>query len=226
MAPASSTGHLWPRPDVRHYGQRAVAGGSAMFMLLGMVLTLLGQQYAQNYLGLTIKMLSTWGIIALVAAPIVGLLLMIFSTTPAVSLTGVVLMSGGFGVLLGVTEPGVAVLPLITSAGLSIVLAPIGWFVRTNLQGWMSWLLGMLSLLLFAMVGDWLINVLALRSETYDTPNWISWAAVPIFGAMMIYDWNQIRRMEPTLDNMIDGGGSAYLSWLNLYLHIRNIMGD
>jgi len=223
MAQSTST-HIWRLGTVgttNQIGERAFAGGIAAFTALAIFVTLLGQQYTHNF-GITNP---GWVLlIGLVVVIFAGVGMMSLSKRPGISFAGLMLLSGGFGLLLGVSEPGIAVRPLAISLIEVVVLGLVGWFIPANLQSWASWLLGLTVTVLALLLVLPFISYFGLHDTTYQMPTWLSWGAVLLFSAWLIFDWNKARRMPRTLDNMIDGAGAVYLDWINLYLWLQDLL--
>jgi FtsH-binding integral membrane protein len=206
------------------YSERAYAGGNGLFALLAMAITLIGQQYTFK-LGIDPNG-ATALLVVLIVLMFAGILLMAFSSHPPVSFVGLIVLSGSFGILLGVWEPGIAVPPLVASVAVAIVLALVGYLLPASLHRWGSWLLGLTTALIIVSVMMPFIESYGVEAGTYQRPAWLDVVTVILFSAWMIYDWNRARRMPRTLDNMIDNGGAIYLDWLNIYLALKNIFGN
>ena len=219
----------WRRGGYSDYAEnriseRGYAGGNAMFALYGMLLTLVGQQYTFK-LGINPEKAGAL-VLGLIVLVFVGVFMMALSDKPPVSFLGLTFIAGSFGLVLGIVEPGIAVPPLVASTSVAVVMAFAGWFLPANLYKWGSWLLGLTTALIVVQILMPIIESYGVSAGTYQRPAWLDVATVVLFSGWLIYDLNRARRMPRNLDTMIDNGGAIYLDWLNIYLALRNLMGD
>jgi FtsH-binding integral membrane protein len=175
---------------------------------------------------------QSWGIswllvIGVLVVSIIGTIIALTSDNPLVSLFGYELVAISLGLLLGpfvalYTTASVVRIFFITTA-VVVVLGVVGAVIPDNLEGWGSWLLGGLIILL---VGYFIVPIASIFGLPIGHALTIlDWAGVLIFSAYVIYDWNRAMRVPYTADNAIDCALAVYLDFVNLFIRLLELTG-
>lgn len=171
--------------------------------------------------------LNVWTLLGVLVAGIVGVVISVKSDIPVVSLLGYALVAVPFGLMLGpvvnlYTDASVVRVFFVTTSVVT-VLGIVGAVIPDNLEGWGSWLLGGLTLLL---VGYFAVPIAGLLGLPVDHAlTWLDWAGVGLFSVYVIYDWNRALRIPYTMDNAIDCALSVYLDFINIFIRLLSLTG-
>jgi FtsH-binding integral membrane protein len=221
---------VWARNERTHVhhamSKNLFAFAISAFTLAGIVTSMVAAQFSKDWTFPTIWHLVGFFVGVLVAG-IAGVIISLKSEKPAVSLFGYALVAVPFGLMLGpvlatYTTASIVKVLFITSA-LVAVLGIVGAMIPDSLEGWGSWLMGGLVILL---VGYLVVPITgALGVDVQGAMTWLDWAGVALFSGMVIYDWNRAMRLPRTLDNSIDAAVAVYLDWFNLFIRLLSIMG-
>ena len=171
--------------------------------------------------------LNLWFILGILVVAIVGVLIATASENPLVSLLGYILVAVPFGLMLGpivalYTEASIIRVFFVT-AGLVGVLGIIGAVIPDSLEGWGSWLLGGLTMLI---IGYFIVPIAGLFGLPIDRAlTWLDWIGVVLFSGYVIYDWNRAMRVSYTMDNAVDCALAVYLDFINIFIRLLSLMG-
>lgn len=137
----------------------------------------------------------------------------------------------GYSVLSGLTFASIFVLFTVPSIMLTfgvasllfLIFGLIGYFTHVDLSKWgMILLLGLVGIIVMSLV-----NVF-LNVEMVDFI--ISVVAVVIFVGYIAYDIQKIKRLSETIDDenklAIIGALELYLDFINLFIHLLQILGN
>lgn len=170
----------------------------------------------------------TWPfLIGVLVVTILGVVIALRSENPVISLLGYALVAIPFGLMLGpvvamYTAASVVRVFFVTT-GIVVVLGIVGAVIPDSLEGWGSWLLGGLTLLI---VGGFAVPIAGLFGFPIDHAlTLLDWAAVAVFSGYVIYDWNRAMRVPYTNDNAIDCALAVYLDFINLFIRLLSLMG-
>jgi FtsH-binding integral membrane protein len=196
------------------------------FTLAGIVTSMVAAQFSKGWTFPTGWHLAGFFIGVLVVG-IAGRAISLKSGMPAISLLGYAMVAVPFGLMLGLILPmyttaSIVKVLFITSA-LVAVLGLVGAMIPDSLEGWGSWLMGGMIVLLVGLLVVPFAGALGVDVEGAMT--WLDWAGVALFSGMVIYDWNRAMRLPRTLDNSIDVAVAVYLDWFNLFIRLLSIMG-
>lgn len=150
------------------------------------------------------------------------------SNKPLVSLFGYALVAGPFGLLLGPILAQYTVISVVRVFALTtvivLVLGLVGAIIPDSLDGWGSWLLGGLVVLL---VGYLWIPVYALFDHHVQQFMTIwDWAGIALFSGLTVYDLNRAMRDEYTLDNAIDNAAKVFMDFYNLLIRLLPLLAQ
>jgi FtsH-binding integral membrane protein len=175
---------------------------------------------------------STWGLagfmLGVLVVALIGCAVAIKSNNPAISLLGYALVAIPFGLMLGpvvaqYTTASVVKVFFITTI-IVAVLGVVGAVIPDNLQGFGSWLLAAMLLLL---VGYFIVPIAGLLGfNVGGALTLLDWVGVVIFSGMVVYDWNRAMRLPRTLDNAIDSALAVYLDWFNIFIRLLSLTGQ
>lgn len=170
---------------------------------------------------------SPWLLLGIMVIPFVGVFVAMASDNPVVSMLGYALIVIPFGIVLGpvvaqyTTASVVKVLSITLT--LTVTLGMLGAVIPQSLEHWGGWLFSALWVLLLCALFEPLAQMAGLPIEGALT--WIDWAAVLVFCAYIVFDFNRAMRVERTVDNSIDCAVAIYLDILNLFLRLLRLLG-
>ena len=166
-------------------------------------------------------------LLVVLALGIAGVFIALSSNNPIASLFGYMLVAIPFGLMLG---PVVAlyttvsvVKVLFVTTGIVVVLGIVGAVIPDSLEGWGSWLLGGLTILIVGGLAVPIAGFFGLPIGGALTL--LDWFGVVIFSGYVIYDWNRAMRVPFTNDNAIDCALAVYLDFINLFIRLLQLTG-
>lgn len=171
--------------------------------------------------------LSFWFLLSVLVVAIVGVIIATVSENPAISLFGYALVAVPFGLMLGpivalYTDASIVRVFFVTT-GLVSALGIVGAVIPDSLEGWGSWLLGGLVMLL---IGYFIVPLAGLFGLPIDRAlTWLDWIGVVLFSGYVIYDWNRAMRVPFTTDNAVDCALSVYLDFINIFIRLLSLIG-
>ncbi len=180
----------------------------------------------------TLRLELNWGILLVcgLGLPLLGAFIAAQSRHPLVSGLGFVLISGGFGVLLGPTIASagldIALTASILTFGIAAIMSLVGIIYPKSLEHWGMYL----GACLLALIGLRLVQIFILPLFGVMPLEGIWWQYLIEFGAAalfccyIVYDWNRALRLPYTADNAVDAAIAVYLDILNLFLIILRIL--
>lgn len=226
----SSLSSVWDRqydhPDVE-MSKNLYALGICGFTLAGIITSLVAAQISKDWVFPTVWHMLGF-LVGVAVIGIVGVVISLKSDKPGISLLGYAMVAGPFGLMLGpilslYTTASIVKVLFITSA-LVAILGMIGAMIPESLEGWGSWLMGGLIILL---IGYLVVPIAgAIGVDVDSAMTWLDWIGVALFSGMVIYDWNRAMRLPRTLDNSIDVAVAIYLDWFNLFIRLLSLMGQ
>lgn len=166
-------------------------------------------------------------LIGVLVASISGIIVALNSKNPLISLVGYALVAIPFGLLLGpvtamYTTASIVKVFFVTTS-IVTVLGLIGAMIPDSLEGWGSWLLGALTLLI---VGSFAVPIAGFFGFPIGGALTIlDWVGILVFSGYVIYDWNRAMRVPYTHDNAIDCALAVYLDFINLFIRLLELMG-
>jgi FtsH-binding integral membrane protein len=171
---------------------------------------------------------SVWIFVGILIVPFIGVLIALASDNPLVSMLGYAMIVIPFGIVLGpvvaqYTEASVIKVLAITLT-MTITLGMLGSVIPQSLEHWGGWLFSALLVLLLCSFFEPLARMAGLPIEGALT--WVDWAAVLVFCAYIVFDFNRAMRVERTVDNSIDCAVAIYLDILNLFLRLLRLLGS
>lgn len=187
----------------------------------GIVASAIAAYYAQTWE-------LTWLLlIGVLVAGIAGVIVALKSENPLASLLGYALVAIPFGLMLGpvvslYTTASVVKVFFVTTS-IVVVLGLVGAIIPDSLEGWGSWLLGALTLLIVGSLAVPIAGFFGLPIGGALTL--LDWAGVLVFSGYVIYDWNRAMRVPYTNDNAIDCALAVYLDFINLFVRLLQLMG-
>jgi len=157
-----------------------------------------------------------------------GVVIAVKSNNPAVSLLGYAMVAIPFGLMLGpvvaqYTTASVVKVFFITTI-IVAVLGVVGAVIPDNLQGFGSWLMVALLVLL---LGYFVVPIAAfIGFNVGGALTILDWIGVIIFSGMVVFDWNRAMRLPRTLDNAVDSALAVYLDWFNIFIRLLSLLGE
>lgn len=171
---------------------------------------------------------SLWLLLGAFVVSVVGIIVALASSNPLVSLLGYSLVILPMGVITGPVfaqfEHASIMRILFLTGGVTAVLGLVGAVIPDSLEGWGSWLLGALTLLILGQVG--VIIAAAMGLEIGRAMTILDWVGVVLFSGYIIYDFNRAMHVERTHDNAIDCALAVFLDFINLFLRLLSLFGQ
>ncbi len=211
---------VWKRANSRDEGtmtKNLYALSITFFTAVGVVFAALMSRISVNWTWVN-EPHNRWPlagfVLGVVVVAFLGTLIYNKSSRPGVSLLGYALVAGPFGLLLGpvvaqYTTASVLMILAITAA-VVVVLGLVGACIPEKLEGWGSWLLGGLLVLI---IGFFIVPLFGQGAMVL----W-NWLGIVLFSALVIYDFNRAMKLPRTLDNSIDAAAAIFMDSINLFI--------
>ena len=212
---------VWDRSGSDKMSKNLWALKISFWIAVGIAASAIASNFTQSW------QLSWPLLIGVLIAGILGVVIALSSGNPVISLLGYMLVAIPFGMMLGpVVATYVAasvVRVFFVTTGIVVVLGIVGAVIPDNLEGWGSWLLGGLTLLI---IGSLAVPIAGLFGLPIDHAlTLLDWAGVAIFSGYVVYDWNRAMRVPYTDDNAIDCALAVYLDFINLFIRLLELTG-
>ncbi len=192
-----------------------------MFTAYGVGLSGFASRYSQAW------DLSWPFLLAVLVVAIAGSWIALASDNPIISLLGYHAVAIPFGLMLGpviahYTPASVFKVFFLTTAMVGI-LGVVGAVIPDSLEGWGSWLLGGLWILIG---GQLLIPIAGLFGMSIDGAMTVwDWVGIVLFGGLVVFDLNRAMHIPKTLDNAIDSAIAVYLDWVSIFIRLLAVSG-
>jgi len=161
---------------------------------------------------------------------LIGVAVSVTGESTGWSLTGFAVMASGLGFLLGPTLGYYSSSSILTAIGATtfmvVVLGIVGVIIPVSLEGWWTYLMGALALLIF---GQFLVPLMAplIGYDRLDGNHVLDWITILVFGLWVTFDLNgAFRVMTFTHRNAADAAAAIYLDFLNIFLAILDLFGE
>lgn len=212
---------VWNRRGYNVVSKNLFAFMVALWTAIGIAVSAVAAYFTQE------MALSLWFLLGVLALGIVGVIIALASKNPVISLVGYMMVAVPFGMMLG---PVVAMYTIASvvrvffvTTGIVVVLGIVGAVIPDSLEGWGSWLLGALTMLL---IGYFVVPIASMFGLPIDRAlTWMDWIGVLVFSGYVIYDWNRAMRVSYTMDNAIDCALAVYLDFINLFIRLLQLTG-
>ncbi len=165
--------------------------------------------------------------IPLVAA-IGGTMLSVSSDNPLVSAFGYAVVAVAFGVMLGpvlaeYTAASIVKVLAMTTA-IVAVFSVVGAMIPDNLEGFGSYVLGGLLILLLRYFFVPLAHLFGVEAATALTV--LDIVGIVLFCGIIVFDWNRAMHLSRNLDNAVDSALAVYLDWFNIFVRLLALTGQ
>ena len=206
--------------------ERAYVAATTLSTAYGLIVTSLLAVYCTSLAPTSFLPFILVGLVV----PIIGIFIAHGSENPLVSFLGYNMVVGGLGLITAPVvqayEAPVVLEAVLATGGVTMAMSLIGIVYPKSLAHWGGWLFaGLIGLILVQFSGIILASFGVAAGEGLMNHPAISYFAVVLFSAYIIFDWNRALRLPYTLDNAIDCSLAIYLDIINLFLHILRIMG-
>jgi hypothetical protein len=164
-------------------------------------------------------------LVALLGISIVGMLVS-FSPDPLRAYGGLSALAGSLGALIGPIanhygRGSVADAAIVTLC-ITLVLGAAGYLYPRSLEHWGS----TLCLALSTLVGAQLLSLSASIGVIHPLHSVVSWLAIILFSAFVVYDFNRAQRLTRTIPNAIQSGVAVFVDVTNLFVRLLQIFGQ
>ncbi len=212
---------VWERTGYGTMSKNLFALMVAIWTAAGIAVSAVASYYTQ-------KMELSWVfLIGVLVVGIIGVIIALASNNPLISLLGYMMVAVPFGMMLGPVVAMYTVASVVrvffVTTGIVVVLGIVGAIIPDSLEGWGSWLLGALTMLL---IGYFIVPIAGMFGLPIDRAlTWMDWIGVVVFSGYVIYDWNRAMRVPFTMDNAIDCALAVYLDFINLFIRLLSLTG-
>jgi FtsH-binding integral membrane protein len=222
-----SAHNVWKRTGRSTISRRLFAFATAMFTLLGLLVSFGSAQVSKNWQ--IHDGWQTWAFaIGVFVVAMLGIVLAMASDNPAGSLLGYAMVAIPFGLLLGPVlqhySPGSIVKAAFITSAVVFVLGVVGAMIPDDLRVLGSVLASATVILVFGLFLVPLAGFLGF--SVHGALTLWEWVGIVIFCGWVVVDWNRAMRVPATVDNAIDCAIAVYLDWVNLFLFILSLTGD
>lgn len=212
---------VWKRTGHGTMSKNLFAFMVAAWTALGIAVSAVGAYFTQTW------ELNLWFLLGVLVVGIAGVIIALMSENPLLSLLGYMMVAVPFGLMLGPIVAMYTVASVVrvffVTTGMVVVLGVVGAVIPDNLEGWGSWLLGLLTMLL---IGYLIVPIAGMFGLPIDHAlTWLDWIGVLVFGGYVIYDWNRAMRVPYTMDNAIDCALAVYLDFVNIFIRLLRLTG-
>lgn len=212
---------VWNRSGSDTMSKNLFAFMVAAWTALGIAVSAVGAYFTQTW------ELNLWFLLGVLVVGIAGVIIALMSENPLLSLLGYMMVAVPFGLMLGPVVAMYTVASVVrvffVTTGVVAVLGVVGAVIPDNLEGWGSWLLGALTMLL---IGYFVVPIASMFGLPIDRAlTWMDWIGVLVFSGYVIYDWNRAMRVPFTMDNAIDCALAVYLDFVNLFIRLLQLTG-
>jgi FtsH-binding integral membrane protein len=221
---------VWDRRNER--ADHTMSKNLYAFMVSGLTFLGIFASLGSAQITHNLKFQSGWGLagflIGVLAVALIGTTIAMKSNNPAVSFLGYMLVAIPFGLMLGpvvaqYTTASVVKVFFITTI-IVAVLGVVGAVIPDNLEGFGSWLLAALLVLL---VGYFIVPIAGyIGFNIGGALTVLDWVGVVIFSGMVVFDWNRAMHLPRTADNAIDSALAVYLDWFNIFIRLLSLTGQ
>ncbi len=217
-----STTSLWKRTGESDMSANQYAAWITSLMAYGIFVSAVTAYLAGG------TTLTLWPTLAAFLIAALGVFLTWEHKSPVVSFVGYTLMVTAFGFLTGPTlaryTSASVVRILFLSGAMVLGLGMLGALIPQSLEGWWTWLLGGMLILL---AGTVLLPLATLIGIPVGS-GWagLDWFGIILFSAVVIYDINHAMRIPYTLKNAIDSAAEVYLDFVIIVIRLLAAMGD
>ena len=148
--------------------------------------------------------------------------------SPVVSFVGYTLIVIAFGFITGPTVArytSASVVRILFLSGTMVLgLGMLGALIPQSLEGWWTWLLGGLLILL---AGNVVLPLLSLIGIPVGSGlDFLDWIGVILFSAIVIFDINSAMRIPYTMKNAIDSAAEIYLDFVIIVIRLLAALGN
>lgn len=145
-----------------------------------------------------------------------------------VSLVGYLLITIPFGLITGpllALYTGVSVVRILFLTTLMVIgFGVLGAIAPKSLEGWRSWLIGGLLVLI---AGSVLLPAVSMIGAPIESAMAIlDWVGVILFSGFVVFDLNRAMRIPYTMNNAIDSAIEIYLDFANLFILLLSRSDD
>ena len=170
-----------------------------------------------------------WLLIGTFVCSIVFIIVFTASSNPIVSFMGVSGMSLCLGLMIGplvaTYTSDVVMAAILTTMGVMAAMSIVGIMFPKTFEGWGTYLIGALWVLIFALFGQIIFAALgfewAMHGSVLDQV--LLWGGILIFTFFVAYDWSKALSLPKTWDNAIDASGGLILDAVNLFIRFLEV---
>ncbi len=212
---------LWKRTGESDLSARQYAAWITLLTVYGIAIS------AETASLVSGRSFSLWFTLAAFLVATFGVFMTWENVSPIVSFVGYTLITIAFGFIAGpivarYTNASVVRI-LLLSGAMVLGLGIVGALIPRSLEGWWTWLLGGMLILLAGNV----VLPFALLIGIPVGSAWgaLDWVGVILFSAIVIYDINHAMRIPYTMKNAIDSAAEIYLDFVNIAIRLLAAFG-